>query len=202
MYLSVFEHAVSGVLVRDEGAAQTPIYYVTKALQDAKTRYLEIEKLVLALVVAARKLRPYFQAHVILVPTSHPLCQVLQNLDVSGRLTKWAIELGKFNIKFMPRTTIKGQAIADFMAEFTYLTKALSVATDMLSISVGHKKGDEPTDPSNVWSLRIDGSSNVKGSGTGVILESPTGEKISYALRLEFPASNNEAEYKALLARF
>ena len=74
-------------------------------------------------MVAARKLRPHFQSHVILVPTSHPLHQVLQNPDVSRRLTKWAIELGKFGIKFMPRTAIKGQAVADFMAEFSYPTK-------------------------------------------------------------------------------
>ena len=93
LYLSISEHAVNGVLVRDEAMAQTPIYYVSKALQDAETRYPEIEKLALALVVAARKLRPYFQAHVILVPTNHPLRQVLQNLNVSRRLTKWAIEL-------------------------------------------------------------------------------------------------------------
>ena len=83
LYLSVFEHTISGVLVRDEAMAQTPIYYVSKALQDTKTRHPEIEKLALALVVAARKLRPYFQAHVILVPTSHPLQQVLQNPKVS-----------------------------------------------------------------------------------------------------------------------
>ena len=129
LYLSVSEHAVSGVLVRDEEMTQTPIYYVSKALQDAKTRYPKIEKLALALVVAARKLRPYFQSHVILVPTSHPLRQVLQNPDVSGRLTKWAIELGEFDIKFMSRTAVKGQAVADFVAEFSYLTKALGSET-------------------------------------------------------------------------
>ena len=104
----------------------------------------------MALVVAAKKLRSYFQEHVILVPTSHPLCQVLQNPDVSGRLTKWAIELGEFDIKFMPRTTIKGQVISDFVAEFTYPTKALRMATDTPSTLEGRKKDDEPTDPSNV----------------------------------------------------
>ena len=58
LYLSLFEHDVSGVLVRDEEATQTPIYYVSKALQDTETRYSEIEKLALALVIATRKLRP------------------------------------------------------------------------------------------------------------------------------------------------
>ena len=77
LYLSVSEHVISGVLIQDEGAAQTPIYYVSKALQDAETRYSNIEKLVLALVIATRKLRSYFQANVILVSSSHPLRQVL-----------------------------------------------------------------------------------------------------------------------------
>ena len=101
----------------------------------------------------------------------------------------------------MPRTTIKGQALADFVAKFTYLTKALGGATDTLSTSGERKKDDEPTDPSNMWNLRIDGSSNVNKSGAGVVLEIPIGEKISYALRLEFPTLKNEAEYKTLLAR-
>ena len=85
----------------NEGMAQIPIYYVSKALQDTETRYSEIEKLALALVIADKKHRPYFQAHVILVPTSHLLQQVLQNPDTSGRLTKWVIELGEFDVKFM-----------------------------------------------------------------------------------------------------
>ena len=139
LYLSVFKHAVSGVLVRDEGTAQTPIYYVSKALHDVETRYSEIEKLVLALVIAARKLIPYFQACVILVSTSHPLQQVLQNPKVSGRLTKWAIELEEFDIKFMPKMTVKGQAVADFVAEFTYPTNTLGMTTSAEHFKRAHK---------------------------------------------------------------
>ena len=96
------------------------------------------------------------------MPTSH-LWQVLQNLDVSRRLTKWAIELGEFDIKFMPMTAIKGQAVADFVAEFSYPTKVLRGETINLSTSEKHLVDDEPTDPSNVWNLRIDGFSNVNG---------------------------------------
>ena len=87
------------------------------------------------------------------------------------------------------------------MAKFTYLTIALGGATDTLSTSREHKKDDEATDLSNMWNLRIDGSSNVNRSGAGIVLEIPTGEKISYALRLEFPTLKNEAEYEALLVR-
>ena len=135
----------------------------------------------------------------ILVSTSHPLGQVLQNLDISGWLTKWAIELGEFDIKFMPKTTFKRKTLTNFLAEFMYPNTMLGGAVDTPSTSVERKKDDEPTDLSNVWSLRIDGSSNVNESGTSVMLESLIGEKISYALRLEFLASNNKVEYKALL---
>ena len=116
-------------------------------------------------------------------------------------MTKWTIELGEFDIKFMPRMTIKGQTLTDFVAKFTYPTTALSGPIDKTSASEEPKKEDEPTDPSNLWSLRIDGSSNMNGSGMSIILESPTREKISYALRLEFPAPNNETEYEALFVR-
>ena len=116
-------------------------------------------------------------------------------------MTKWAIKLGEFNIKFMPRTVIKGQAVADFVAEFTYPTKAHRGKTDMPSTSKRQPVDNDPTDPNNVWSLRIDGSSNINGSGAGVVLESPMGEKVCYALRLEFPVSNKKAEYEALIAR-
>ena len=98
----------------------------------------------MALVVATRKLRPYFQAHIILVSTSHPLRQVLQNLKVFGRLTKWAIELGEFDIKLVPRMAIKAQAVVDYVVEFTYPTKALGGTTDKASTLEGRTKDDDP----------------------------------------------------------
>ena len=84
LYLAVSEHAVSAVLVREEGTRQLPIYYVSKALLDAETRYSHLEKLALALMVAARKLRPYFQAHLVVVVTSFPIKLVLHKYEVSG----------------------------------------------------------------------------------------------------------------------
>ena len=78
-----------------------------------------MEKLILALVTAARKLRPYFQAHTIEISMEYPMKQVLHKPETSKRLMKWAIELGKFNIRYKPKTTIKGQILADFVMEFT-----------------------------------------------------------------------------------
>ena len=78
-----------------------------------------MEKLILALVTIARRLRPYFQAHTIEVPTEHPMKQILHKLETSGRLIKWAIELGDFDIRYKLRTAVKGQVLADFIVEFT-----------------------------------------------------------------------------------
>ena len=79
-----------------------------------------MEKLAFALVTAARKLKPYFQAHMVNVMTNKPLRRAMSNPEAVGRLTLWAIELSEFDIKYRPRTAIKGQIIVDFIAEFTY----------------------------------------------------------------------------------
>ncbi|KAM2114316.1 hypothetical protein ACFX1Q_022875 [Malus domestica] len=84
IYLSVSALAVSSVLIRKDGNVERPVYYASKALQDAETRYSNIEKLALALVMSARKLRPYFQAHSIIMLTNHHLRQILQSPDTSG----------------------------------------------------------------------------------------------------------------------
>ncbi|CAL9000432.1 unnamed protein product, partial [Prunus brigantina] len=119
VYLSISATAVSSVLIQTKEGAEHPVHYVSKALQDAEARYSDIEKLAFALVVSARRLRPYFQAHTIHVLTNHPLRQVLQKPETSGRLVKWAIELGEFDIHYKPRPATKGQAVADFISEFT-----------------------------------------------------------------------------------
>ena len=95
------------------------MYYISKRLINAETRYSKMEKLALALVIASRKLRPYFHSHTIRVLTNYLLRQILQKPDTSGHLLKWAIELSQFDIKFIPRPVIKGQALADFIIEFT-----------------------------------------------------------------------------------
>ena len=88
-----------------------------------------MEKLVLALVTAARKLRPYFQAHTIEVQTEYSIKKVLHKPETSGRLMKWAIELSKFDIRYKPKTGIKGQVFADFIMEFTSAEPAKNTQT-------------------------------------------------------------------------
>ena len=114
--LAVSPHAVSSVLVREEGKVQKPVYYTSRALRGAEGRYPLMEKLAFALITASRKLRHYFQAHVIIVMTDHPLKKVMNKLEATGRLIQWVIELSEFDIRYQPRNAIKAQALADFIA--------------------------------------------------------------------------------------
>ena len=86
LYLTVTPHAVSSALIREKGKIQKPVYYTSKALRGAEGRYPLIEKLAFALFTASRKLRHYFQAHVINVMTDHPLKKAINKLEVAGRL--------------------------------------------------------------------------------------------------------------------
>ena len=97
-YLSVSDEVVSSVLINEVDRVQRPIYYVSKVLQGAETRYPEMEKLAYALIIAAQMLCPYFQAHTVIVLTDKPLRQVLLKPEVSGRLTKWAIKLSEYDL--------------------------------------------------------------------------------------------------------
>jgi len=106
MHLSVSEHAMSAVLLRDQGVQQ-PIYYVSKTLVDIKTRYLPLEKLVLSLVHATRKLPHYFQAHTVYVLTEYPLQSLLKRSDFTGRIAKWGTRLSSFDIRYRSRSLVK-----------------------------------------------------------------------------------------------
>ena len=98
LYLVVSPHAVSSVLIREEGKVQKPVYHTSRALRGAEGRYPLIEKLAFALITASRKLRHYFQVHVIYVMTDHPLKKAMNKLEAAGRLIQWAVELSEFDI--------------------------------------------------------------------------------------------------------
>ena len=108
LYLAVSPVAVSAALIREEDGVQKPVYYASRALRGAEERYPPMEKLAFALVTVARKLKPYFQTTTVNVMTDKPLRRALSNPEATGRLTLWAIELSEFDIKYRPRTAIKG----------------------------------------------------------------------------------------------
>ena len=117
-YIAVASHAVNLVLVRVDGGVQRPIYYVSKSLHEAEVRYLLLEKAILVVVYATRKLPHYFQSHTIVVLIQLLLKSLLWSADYTRRIAKWSTILGAFDIKDMPRTFVKGQILADLVAEF------------------------------------------------------------------------------------
>ena len=98
LYLAVSPTAVNTTLVREEDNVQKPVYYASRALRGAEERYPPMEKLAFALVTVARKLKPYFPAHTVIFLTDKPLRQAMSNLEATGRLALWAIELSEFDI--------------------------------------------------------------------------------------------------------
>ncbi|XP_077232053.1 uncharacterized protein LOC143865834 [Tasmannia lanceolata] len=171
--------------------------------------------------MAARKLRPYFQAHMIKVLTDQPLRQVLHRPDTSWRLVKWAVELSEFDIRYLPRPAIKAQVLADFVADCTIYQQSIeseTVQTPIVEkVTTTRERTEVETEPWGtedipmlaeqnpspnelLWEVYVDGSSNKAGCGAGLILTGPDNFIPDYALRFGFHASNNEAEYEALIA--
>ncbi|XP_014499249.1 uncharacterized protein LOC106760312 [Vigna radiata var. radiata] len=139
-------------------------------------RYSQVEKVALALLTAARRLRPYFQSHQVVVRTDHPVARILKKPDLAGRMVSWSIELSEFGLRFEPQGSIKGQHLADFAADLP-----------------------SATEPS-VWNLNVDGSSDRRGAGAGIVLEGPNGNLVEQAIFFTFQLSNNQAKYEALIS--
>ena len=107
-YIVVAFYAISFDLIYVDSGIQRLVYYVSKSLNEAEVRYLPLEKAILAVVHATRKLPHYFQAHTVVVLTQLPLKSILRSADYTRRVAKWSTILGAFDIKYMLRTSIKG----------------------------------------------------------------------------------------------
>ena len=180
LYLAVSPAAISTALVREKDGVQKLEYFTSRALQGVGEQYSLMEKLAFALVTTTRKLKPYFQEHTMIVLTNKPLQQVMRSPEAARRMVLWAIELSEFDIQYRLQTTIKGQVIANFIAEFTLV------------------KG-QGAESSPQWSIHRDRSSNKQAGGASVVLHSREGDKVECMVCLDFPTTNNEAEYDALI---
>ena len=142
-----------------------------------------MEKLVLALIYAIRKLPHYFQAHTIYILTEYALQLLLKSSNFTGRIAKWETQLGSFDIRYKPRSSVKGQVLADFVAEFSPMNKGEMVC---------HVE-------SRPWRVFVDGASSAMRAGVEIVIITQERIRLEHSFRLRFRASNNEAEYEALL---
>jgi hypothetical protein len=187
IYVTATTQVVSAAIMverREEGHAlpvQRPVYFISEVLSKTKIRYPQIQKLLYAVILTRRKLRHYFESHPVTVVSSFPLGEIIQCREASGRIAKWAVEIMGETISFAPRKAIKSQVLADFVAEW--------VDTQLPAAPI-HPK---------LWTMFFDGSLMKTGAGAGLLFISPLGKHLRYMLRLHFPASNNVAEYKALV---
>ena len=117
-----------------------------------------MELTALALRSAAQKLRPYFQAHSVVVLTDQPLRNILHKPNLTGRMLQWDIELSEFGIEIQPRLSMKGQVMADFVLEYARRPNQYQESNEK-----------------EWWTLQVDGASRSSGSGVGLLLQSPTG---------------------------
>jgi ribonuclease HI len=132
--------------------------------------------------MASRKLRHYFQAYHIIVPSSQPLKDIMRNREATGRVGKWAAELNEFTINYVHRSSIQSQALADFIADCT---------------PGAHEEGTSKD--TEAWTVFCDGSWGTFGAGAAAVLVAPSKVKTCFAIKLDFSCTNNIAEYEANL---
>jgi hypothetical protein len=141
------------------------VYYLSEVLTESKQRYPQYQKFVYAIFRATRRFPHYFQEHSIIVVSLAPLSDIIHKRDTTGRVAKWALEIGVHNPKYEPRKAIKSQE--------TQLP--------------------EPMPDSRGWTLHFDGSKHYEGAGAGIILTSSKGDKLKYVLQLNFQPSRYKA---------
>ena len=137
--------------------------------------------------MSSHKLKHYFLSHKIKVVPSYPLGTIVHNRDAIGRITQWSVELGQYDIEFVPRTMMKSQALADFVAEWT------------------NPEPEEAAQNIEHWLMFYNGAKCKNGAGAGVVFISLEGDAMRYAIQIDFndpPPTNNIAEYEGLLTPY
>jgi ribonuclease HI len=186
LYVAASHSVVSATLVQEKQDGQVKrqdlVYFVSEVLSLSKKNYTKLEKVLYVVLMASRKLRHYFQAYHIIVPSSQPLKDIMRNREATGRIRKWVVELNEFSIDYVHKSSIQSQALADFIADWT-----------------PGAHGEEVTKDVEAWIVFCDGSWGTFGAGAAAVLLAPSKVRTCYAARLDFSCTNNIAEYEALL---
>jgi hypothetical protein len=186
LYVAATHSVVSVALVQEkldgQVKKQAPVYFISEVLSPSKKNYTELEKVLYVVLVASRKLRHYFQAYHIIIPSSQPLKDIMRNREATGRIGKWAAELNELTIDYVHRSSIQSQALAYYIADWTPEAHEEEVSKD-----------------AEAWTVFCDGFWGTFGAGVAAILVAPSKTKTCYAAKLDFSCTNNIAEYEALL---
>src|SRR5499433_477352 len=199
LYMSVIDDSIGAILAQhDDEGKERAAYYLSRLFNDAEKKYNTMEKTCAALVWVAQKLKHYFLIHEIkLIARMNPIKFQLKKVVLTDRHARWQSFLSQFNITYIPQKAVKGYAIAEHLAHLPlpiYDTADAEFPDEDL-MTIQHC-------PEPIWSLYFDGALNTKGRGIGTVLLSPEGVAIPSAVQLNFPATNNVAEYEALLLGF
>ena len=196
LYLALNSQAIKALLAQeDNDENEQPVYYVSRTLKDAKTRYPRIEKAYLVVIYVSQRLKRYFSAHqILLVNKSHLIKALLHQPLLTGKIAQWLVLLSQYDIGLRTLEAIKSQAIVDLLAQFPGEEES-SLNEEIL--------GEVPVAeiPGKKWTMRFDGSATTTSNGMGVVLSCEDGDTIPLSFKLGFSCSSNAAKYQAYLTR-
>jgi len=177
----------------DDNGNEQPVYYVSRTLKDAETRYPRIEKACLVVIYASQRLKRYFSAHqILLVTKSHPIKALLHQPLLTGRIAQWLVLLSQYDIGLRTPKAVKSQAIADLLAQFPGEEESSLSEEIPGEVAVAEILGKK-------WTMTFDGSATATSNEVGIVLSCENGDTIPLSFKLGFPCSNNAAEYEAYL---
>ncbi|XP_020424462.1 uncharacterized protein LOC109950317 [Prunus persica] len=192
------------IMDNKEGKEQA-VYYLSRTLTEVERKYSAIERLCLALYFTAVKLRHYMLSFTIYIIAKIDLIKyMLIRPMLRGRIGKWTLALTKFSFRYVPQKAVKGQAVADFLADHPGEVIENMDSSDIANADLLTRAQtclNNPIYPVHLtpWKLYFDGSKTDVASGAGIILEEPLGIRHCYSFQLEFQCTNNRAKYEALI---
>ncbi|KAM1677869.1 hypothetical protein ACFXTN_034650 [Malus domestica] len=191
LYISATEESIGCLLAQDNDAGrEQAIFHLSQNLNQSKINYSVVEKLCLAVFFTASKLRHYMLPSVTQVIAQTDVTRyMLTRPIVKGRIGKWTMTLSECSLQYVPQKAIKGQALADFLAQHPspYGFGGTDVEISMVETR------------NNYWMIYFDGSSTSSSAGVGIVIQSPNHDRWYFLLKLDFESTNNQAEYKALI---
>ena len=197
LYITSTKKSIGGLITQEVDGEEKPVYYISRIIRGPKTRYSQVERHCLALVFIAQKMRHYFLAHEVMIATkTDPIRYLLTRPALVGRPARWMMILSEYDIKCVTPKAIRCQALADLLAQFPN-GEYEPPSEDLPGGEV--ESIDLMDEDPEWWSLAFDGSSAEGKGGAGVVLTTKEGNEISLSYKLDFPCTNNEAEYEAFI---